>query len=162
MSFFDATFVALLALLIFVGLLVYLKVPKRVLAMLDARSAAISKELKDARELRLEAERLKAEYEAKRAAAEAEAAEIVAGAKEQARIVAHETRAQMKLEIERRTKQAEDMIARAEAQATAEVKAAAAEAAVAAAEKALRAELGAVQHALLVDRGVSELAGKFN
>ena len=55
----DATSLAsvwtTVALFIFLGLMVYLKVPGMVLNMLDARSQQIAKELHDARRLREEA-----------------------------------------------------------------------------------------------------------
>jgi F-type H+-transporting ATPase subunit b len=57
----DATFWALVALVIFLGLMVYLKVPGVVTATLDKRADAIRKELDDARRLREEAQTLLAE-----------------------------------------------------------------------------------------------------
>ena len=158
---FDATLVALIALLIFLGLAWRLNLHKTVAAMLDKRGEEIAHELNEAKRLRTEAEALKAEHEARRASAETEAAEIVAAAKQQAQALAAEAREQMKTEIARRQKQAEDSIARAEQQAAAEVRAAAAEAAIAAAEKMLRGDLGADAHARLVDQGAKELATKF-
>ena len=158
---FDATFFAFVAFMLFVGLMLYIKVPAMIAKALDDQSAAIAKELTDARRMRTEAEALKAEYVAKRAAAETEAAAIVAGAKEQAKIVAAEARVQMQAEIARRRKQAEDSIARAEQQASADVRAAAVDAAIAAAEKVLRGDLNADAQARLVDQGAKELAAKF-
>ena len=54
----DATFIALVAFTIFFAVMIYLKVPGMVLSALDQRSAAIAKELHDARRLREEAEKL--------------------------------------------------------------------------------------------------------
>ena len=138
---FDATFVAFLAFAIFIAVLIWLKVPGMIMNALDARSAAIGKELHDARRLREEAEKLLADYKAKHAAAEAEAKSIVAAAKEQAAAVAEETRVQMTAAIARRERQAEERIANAESKATDEVRAAAAEAAIAAAERMIRARM---------------------
>jgi F0F1-type ATP synthase membrane subunit b/b' len=47
-----ATFWAFMALLVFLGLLVYLKLPARIVGALDARSAKIRSELADARRQR--------------------------------------------------------------------------------------------------------------
>lgn len=157
----TATEIAFLALVLFIGLLVYLKVPAAIMGALDSKSQAIAKELHDARKLREEAEALLAEYEAKRAAAEAEAKAIVDSAKTQAALVAEETRASMTAAIKRREQQAEDRIAQAEARASAEVRAAAAEAALAAAEKLIRERMSDKAQSALVAEGVAELGRKF-
>jgi F-type H+-transporting ATPase subunit b len=157
----DATFIALVALAIFVGLIIYLKVPAMIAKALDDRAAGIAKELDEARRLREEAQALYAEYQAKKAAAESEATEIVAHAREQAALLTQEARAEHAVALERRRRQAEERIARAEQQATADVRAAAAEAAIRAAERMLREELTPDAHAELISKGVSELQEKF-
>jgi F-type H+-transporting ATPase subunit b len=151
----TATEIAFVALVLFIGLLVYLKVPAAIMGALDSKSQAIAKELHDARKLREEAEALLAEYEAKRAAAEAEAKAIVESAKEQAALVAEETRANMTAAIKRREQQAEDRIAHAE------VRAAASEAAIAAAEKLIRERMSDKAQSALIAEGVAELGRKF-
>ncbi|MEQ1709697.1 MAG: ATP F0F1 synthase subunit B [Terricaulis sp.] len=158
---YDATFFALVAFVLFFGVLIWLKVPGMILSALDARGQAIAKELHDARRLREEAEKLLAEYRAKRAAAEAEAKVIVDTAKEQATVVAEETRTQMMAAMARRERQAEDRIAAAGTKAADEVRAAAAEAAIAAAEKLIRAQMTDASQAKLVSAGVAEMARKF-
>ena len=157
----TATETAFVALLLFIGLLVYLKVPAAIMGMLDQRSQAIAKELHEARRLREDAEKLLAEYEAKRAAAEAEAKEIVASAKEQAALVAEETRASMQAAMARRERQADDRIASAGSKAADEVRAAAVEAAVAAAEKLIRERMNDDAQAALVQEGAADLKRKF-
>lgn len=157
----TATEIAFLALLMFIGLLVYLKVPQQIAGALDQRSQAIAHELHEARRLREEAEKLHAEYEAKRAAAESEAKAIVAAAKEQAATVAEETRQSMMAAMARREEQAEDRIASAGAKAADEVRAAAAEAAIAAAERMIRERMNDDAQAALVRDGVGEMARKF-
>lgn len=158
----TATEIAFLALVLFIGLLVYLKVPAMIVGALDTRSQEIAKELHEARKLREDAERLLTEYEAKRAQAEAEAKAIVDAAKEQAKAMADETRANMAAAIARRERQAQDSIAQAEAKAAAEVRAAAAEAAVAAAERMIRERMSEGVQASLVQQGASELKRAFN
>jgi F-type H+-transporting ATPase subunit b len=157
----TATEIAFLALLMFIGLLVYLKVPQQIAGALDQRSQAIAHELHEARRLREEAEKLHAEYEAKRAAAESEAKAIVAAAKEQAATVAEETRQSMMAAMARREEQAEDRIASAGAKAADEVRTAAAEAAIAAAERMIRERMNDDAQAALVRDGVGEMARKF-
>lgn len=157
----TATEIAFLALVLFIGLLVYLKVPAMVLGGLDKQRQAIADELQHARRLREEAEKLLADYEAKRVQAEAEAKAIVETAKEQAAAVAEETRQSMVAAMARREKQAEDRIKSAETKAADEVRAAAAEAAVAAAEKLIRDSMNDKTQGALVSEGVKELKAKF-
>lgn len=157
----TATEIALVALLLFLGLLVYLKVPGMILGALDQRSQAIAKELHEARKLREDAEKLLAEYAAKKAAAEQEAKDIVDQAKEQAKAVAEETRVSMSAAIARREQQAKDGIAQAEAKAAAEVRAAAAEAALAAAETLIRERMSDTAQGALIAEGVAEMKRKF-
>lgn len=158
---FDATLTAFIGLILFIALVMYLKVPAMILKALDGRSQEIAKELHEARRLREDAEKLLADYQAKHAAAEAEAKEIVAQAKEQAALVAEETRASMQAAMARREKQAEDRIAQTGAKAADEVRAAAADAAIAAAEKLLRDGMNADSQAALVREGVAEMGAKF-
>jgi len=157
----TATEIAFLALLLFIGLLVYLKVPQQIAGALDQKSQAIAHELHEARRLREEAEKLHAEYEAKRAAAESEAKAIVEAAKAQAALVAEETRQSMMAAMARREEQAEDRIASASAKAADEVRAAAAEAAIAAAERMIRERMNDQTQAALVADGAREMQSKF-
>ncbi|MBP0649886.1 hypothetical protein J8J40_22840, partial [Mycobacterium tuberculosis] len=87
----DATFYAFVALALFVGLLVVLKVPEIVGKGLDDRAARIAAELAEAERLRQEAEALLAEYRRRADEAEAEAERIVADAKREAERLTAET-----------------------------------------------------------------------
>ena len=64
--------------------------------------------------------------------------------------------------LERRTRQAEEKIARAEAQAVGEVRAAAVESAVAAAERILQGKMTGTTASGLIDQGIRDLKGKLN
>jgi F0F1-type ATP synthase membrane subunit b/b' len=79
MTIMDATFWALVGLVIFLGIVVYVKVPGMIAKALDKRADKIRNELEEARKLREEAQALLAEYQKKRKEAEKEAAEIVSG-----------------------------------------------------------------------------------
>ena len=88
----DATFWALVGLVIFLGLIIYLKVPAMVTKSLDDRSEGIRDELEEARKLREEAQSLLADYETKRREAEkdgADALRVSAGALEDQRASLH-------------------------------------------------------------------------
>jgi F-type H+-transporting ATPase subunit b len=160
--FSDPEFWVGLGTIVFLGVLLWQGVPKLVTNSLDARAAAITKELEDARRLRSEAEALLAEYQQKRERAEEEASGIVSEAKAEAERYAAEARASIKAQIERRGRQAEEKIAQAEAQAIAEIRALAADAAVAAAEKLIRARLDDNRSADLIKRSLGEIPSKLN
>ncbi len=141
----DPVFWVMIAFFAFIGLLVYYSVPGMIGKALDARADAIRKELDEARRLRDEAQALLADYQRKSREAENEAKEILEQAKREAEALAAQTRKALAETVERRTKSAEDKIARAEAQALAEVRSSAVDSAIAAAEKILKSRASAVR-----------------
>ena len=159
---FEPEFWVAVSFFIFVAVLLYLGVHKKLAAMLDARAAAIAKELADARRLRKEAEKVLADYRRKEGDAAKEAQGIIELASKEAEIMAAETRRSMKEHFERRMKLAEDKIARAEAEALREVREAAAEAAVAAAQIVIKEKLTPETAGKLVRQGIDALKGKLN
>src|SRR5215208_6891833 len=80
----NEPFFALVALILFFALVLYLRVPKMIAGILDQRAVGIREELDKAARLRTEAEELLAEYKRKAAAAEREAADIVRQAEREA------------------------------------------------------------------------------
>lgn len=156
----DATFYAFVALLIFLGILWKLGIHKQILGTLDGRSAAIAKELAEAQRLRDEAERLLKSYDAKRVEAEREAAATLEQAKKDAAQLAADAKTQLDEAIQRRMRQAQERIARAEEQTIAEIRGAAADAAVNAASVVLSQKLGKAEQSKLVSAGITEIAGK--
>lgn len=155
---FGAEFWVGAAFFIFLGLLAYLGVHKKLVAGIDARGERIAAQLGEAERLRNEAAALLKTYEAKRVQAEKDAAEIVAAAKEEAKRL--EADAKVKLEdfVKRRTAQAEMKIGQAEAQATAEVRGAAVELAT----KAAASILGAAKGDDAFTAGLAEVKAKLN
>lgn len=147
---------------IFIGILVYVGVPGKILGALDTRSAKIKAELEEARALREEAGRVLADYTRKREQAEAEAEQIIAAAKLDAERQATDAKAKAEEFVIRRTKMAEQKIALAETQAVAEVRAAAADAAVSAAERVLFGQTKGKLGDQLFDKGLSEVRSKLN
>ncbi len=133
----DATFYATVGLVIFLGYMVYLKVPGLMGKALDGRAEKISGELAEARRLREEAQQLLAEYQRKRKEAEKEAAGIISSAENEAKAIAAEAKKKTEEYIVRRTALAEQKIAQAESQAVLEVKSSAVDLAVAATESIL-------------------------
>jgi F-type H+-transporting ATPase subunit b len=155
-------FWVLVSFVLFIGLIVYLKVPGKVTAMLDERAERISRELDDARKLREEAQGLLAEYERKRRDADKEAEAIIAQAREEAEAFAVETRQKLVEMVERRGHMAEEKIAQAEAQAVKEVRAAAAELAIAAATRIISDEVQGAKADQLVDASIADLKDRLH
>ena len=138
---FEPEFWVAVSFFLFLGVVLYLGVHKKLASALDARAAAIAKELEEAKRLREEAEKVLADYRRKQGDVAKETKGIIDLASKEAEILAAETRRSMKEHFERRMKLAEDKIARAEAEALREVRAAAAEAAVNAAQTVIAAKL---------------------
>ena len=147
---------------VFLLIVLYYRVPKLIAKSLDDRADAIRKELDEARRLREEAQKLLADYQKRHRNVGQEADAILDQARREAEAFAHETRISLKDTLERRTKQAEDKIARAETQAVDEVRAAAIEVAMAAAEKILREKTAGAGGASLIDQSIRDLKGRLN
>jgi len=131
----DATFWALIGLIIFLTILAYLKVPGMVGRSLDERADRIKNELEEARTLREEAQQLLAEYHRKRKEAEKEASDIVASAEREAKALLEDAKRATEEFVVRRNKLAYQKIATAEVDAINAVRASAVDLAVAAAGK---------------------------
>ena len=138
---YEAEFWVAVSFFIFIGVLVYLGVHKRVARALDARALRIGKELDEARRLREEAERLLVDYRRKLGNVVTEVDNIIALAAKQAESLAVETRQSLKEHIERRIKLAEEKIARAEMEAVGELRNDAVDLAIAAAQNLIAAKL---------------------
>ncbi len=133
--FADPTLWATVAVFIFLGILVWKKVPAALNKSLDDRADRIKNELDNARLLREKAQAALADAERQQAEAEENAKEIVASAKREAQEFAKTSREDLKERMARREKMAEERIARAESEAMQQVRTAAADAAAAAAAK---------------------------
>ncbi|WP_439567723.1 F0F1 ATP synthase subunit B family protein [Sphingopyxis sp.] len=154
----DATVWVSIAMLVFLGILVWKGVPGAIAAMLDKRIAEISKQLNEAEQLRLDAESLKAEYEVKLAAAAKEADDMRARAASEADTLVAKAKADATALIGRRKQMAEDRIAAAEATALSEVRAATAKAATAAAAALIAEKHDAAADKALVDQAIAGVA----
>ena len=159
---FEPEFWVAVSFFLFVGGMLYLGLHKKLAAVLDARAAAIAKELEEAKRLREEAAKVLADYRRKQGDVAKETKAIIDLASREAEILAAETRRTMREQFDRRMKLAEDKIARAEAEALREVRAAAAEAAVTAARTVIAAKLTPDGADKLVSQGIDALKGKLN
>jgi F-type H+-transporting ATPase subunit b len=158
----NPTFWVAVAMAILIGLMIRAKVPGMITQALDDRAAGIKAEIDEAKRLREEAEKLLADYKRKHAEAENEAKAIVDNARREAEALAAETRRSLAESVTRRTKQAEDKIARAEAQAVSEVRGAVVDLATAAAEKLLAEKTAGPNGSALVDQSIRDLKARLN
>jgi F-type H+-transporting ATPase subunit b len=158
---FDATFWATIALVLFLGVALYLRVPKLISGMLDSRIAKIEAELAEAERLRAEAKALVEDYRSRRDDAEKEAEGIVAAAREEAFRLTAEAGQSLETMIARRTKAVEAKIAQAEAQALAEVRARSADLAVEAARLILKKQMPQRGEAL-IEQSIKDVGERLN
>ncbi|MFK4824221.1 F0F1 ATP synthase subunit B [Paenochrobactrum sp. BZR 588] len=158
----DATFWALVGLVIFLAIVVYLKVPAMLAKSLDERAEKISKELDEARTLREEAQALLAEYHRKRKEAEKEASDIVAAAGREANAIVEDAKQKTEEYVARRNKLAEQKIASAEAEAIKEVRTTAVELAVAAASRIVADKVDAKASATFFKDSLEQVKSRLN
>ena len=140
----NTNFVVSIAFVLFVGILIYAGVPKKLAGLLDARAAQIKSDLDEARALREEAKTILASYERKQREVAEQTNRIIATAKEDAMAAAAQAKYDMKAAIARRLQGAEEQIASAEAAAIKQVRERAVAVAIAAACAASRAVSRAV------------------
>ncbi len=158
---FDAAWWAFVALVLFIAVVLYLKLPGMITGMLDKRISKIQEDLNEAERLRAEAKALLDSYARKRQEAEKEAEGIVLAAREEAFRMTADASAALDSLIVRRTKAVEDKIAQAEASAVAEVRARSADLAVEAARILLRQQMPS-KGPQLVDQAIQDVAAKLN
>jgi F-type H+-transporting ATPase subunit b len=157
---YEPEFWVAVSFFIFVGVVLYFGVHKKIATALDARSAAIAKELEEARRLREVAEKVLADYRRKEGDAAHEAEGIIGLAAKEAEMLAAETRKAVKEHIDRRMKLAEEKIARAEQDAVREVRSVAVDAAVAAAQTLIAEKLTPDQAEKLVTESIDNLKSR--
>lgn len=164
-SFFDlnnTTFVVVIAFVLFVALLLYLKVPGIITGMLDKRAVGIQAELDEARALREEAQGILADYERKQKEVATQAEHIVATAKAEAEQAAKQAQEDLKTSIARRLAAAEDQIASAQAAAVKEVRDTAISVAINAASDVIAKQMSAKDAGALIDAAINEVGDKLH
>lgn len=158
----NTNFVVLIAFVLFVAVLVYLKVPGKVTGMLDSRAEGIQSELDEARALREEAQSILASYERKQKEVQELADKIVSSAKAEAKLAAEQAKEDLKLSIERRIVGAEEQIASAQAAAVKEVRDTAVTVAIAAARDVIAGKMSAGDAADLIDSAIKDVSEKLH
>jgi F-type H+-transporting ATPase subunit b len=161
-SLANSDFVVLIAFLLFVGVLVYFKVPSLLGAMLDKRAETIRAELEEARRLREEAQELRASFERKKAEVKEQAERIVAKAKADAEMAAQQARAELEATIARRLRTAEDQIGAAEAAAVRAIRDQAVAVSISASAELIARNLSADDAAKLIEQSIGTVGARLH
>lgn len=161
-SLANTNFVVLVAFLIFLGVLGYLKVPAMLGGMLDKRAEGIRDELNEARALREEAQTILADYERKQREVQDQADRIVAHAREEAGIAGEQARAEMKKSVARRLAAAEEQIASAQNAAVREVRDSAISVAIAASREVIAKQMTAKDGNALIEDAIKDVDAKLH
>lgn len=158
----NTDFIVLIAFLLFLGILIYFKVPALVMGLLDKRAEQIRSDLDEARALREEAQALLASYERKQREVADQAERIVAQAKEEAELAAAEARRDLERSLARRLQAAEEKIASAEAAALRGVRDQAVQVAIAAAAEVLSKQMTPEDAAKMIDASIKTVDSRLH
>jgi F-type H+-transporting ATPase subunit b len=164
-SFFTLTntdFIVLLAFLLFIGVLVYFRVPGILIGMLDKRAAGIRADLDEAKALHEEAQTVLASYERKQREVAEQSERIIQHAREEARIAAEQAKEDLRASMARRIAAAEDQIASAQAKVVKEVRDRAVQVAVAAARDVIIKQMTAADGNKLIDDSIATVEAKLH
>ncbi|EYD77971.1 H+-transporting two-sector ATPase, B/B' subunit [Rubellimicrobium mesophilum DSM 19309] len=158
----NPEFIVFLAFALFLGIVLWFGVPRRIAGLLDQRAETIRGELAEARALREEAQALLNSFEHKRREMAEQAERIVVEARAEAERAAAQAREDAARAVQRRIASAEEQIAAAEAKAIREVKDRAVVAAVAAAQEVLATQMTPAQASRLVDESIATVGAKLH
>ncbi|RJE86501.1 F0F1 ATP synthase subunit B [Paracoccus onubensis] len=158
----NTDFIVLIAFLVFIGILVYFKVPSIIGGLLDKRADGIRNDLDEARRLREEAQEIYANYERRQSEVKVQADEIIANARREAEAQAAKAKDDLKISIERRLKAAEDQIASAESDAVRAVRDRAVQTSVAVAAELLAGQVKSGQRSAGIDDAIEDVARRLN
>lgn len=163
MDFLNNTdIVVTLGFLVFIGILLYYRVPALLSSKLDARAAAIKADLEEARALREEAQTMLASCERKQREAVSQAEEIVVAARHEAEQAAEKAKADIRASIERRIATASEQIEAAEQAAIKQVKDRAVAIAIAAAGDVIRDKMSAEDVSATINSSIKEVGAKLH
>ena len=118
----DATFWVAVSFLIFVGVVIYLKVPQKIDGSLNERIKKIKDSLDNAEKLKDEAKNVLSEYDSKVSKSKEEVKNLIASAKNQAEKNIIKTNEEFHKIVENRKKLAEEKIRQMKVQAIKDVK----------------------------------------
>jgi len=143
--------------LLFIGLVLYLKVPKLITNALDDRAEKISNELKEAKILREEAHSLFNDYKKKQKEAEKISTNLIANAEKIAKDYIKESKEKLNETLDRRKKLAAEKIKRAEEEAVKEIQNKAIDIAINATSKSLSNNINDKKNSELIEDAINNL-----
>lgn len=161
-SLANTNFIVLLAFIVFIGVLIYFKVPGMIAGLLDKRADGIKAELAEARALREEAQTILASYERKHKEVAEQAAHIVEHAKRESTQAAEAAKAELTASIARRIAAAEDQIKSAESAAVKEVRDTAVSVAIGAAKDLIANQMTAADGNKLIEDAIKDVETKLH
>ena len=135
---FDATFWVAVSFFLFAGVLLYFKVPQKILATLDESINKIRKEIEEAEKLKEEAKNILSDYEARLDKSKVEIDLMIKNAKKESETNIIKTNDQFHKIFENRKKMAEEKIKQMKLQATKDIKNYSVEVAIIALEKIIK------------------------
>ena len=135
---FDATFWVAVSFFLFVGILLYFKVPQKIFATLDESINKIKKDIEEAEKLKEEAKNILSDYEARLDKSKVEIDLMIKNAQKESETNIIRTNDQFHKIFENRKKMAEEKIKQMKLQATKDIKNYSVEVAIIALEKIIK------------------------
>ena len=135
---FDATFWVAISFVLFVGVLLYFKVPKKIFTALDESINKIKKDIEDAEKLKEEAKNILSDYESRLDKSKVEIDLMIKNAQKESETNIIKINDQFHKIFENRKKMAEDKIKQMKLQATKDIKNYSVEVAIIALEKIIK------------------------
>ena len=135
---FDATFWVAISFVLFVGVLLYFKVPQKIFATLDESINKIKKDIEEAEKLKEEAKNILSDYEAKLDKSKVEIDLMIKNAQKESESNIIKINDQFHKIFENRKKMAEEKIKQMKLQATKDIKNYSVEVAIIALEKIIK------------------------
>ena len=158
----NTDLIVLIAFFLFIGVLVYFKVPGMLTGLLDKRAEGIQSDLNEAKKLREDAQTLLASYERKQREVQEQADRIVTNAKEEATRAGEQAKEDIASSITRRLATAKDQIESAKASAIRDVRNQAVTVAIAAAQDVIAKQTMAADANKLIDDAIGEVGAKLH
>ena len=147
---------------IFVGILLYFRVPAMLMKMLDSRAVKIRTDLDEARALREEAQSLLASFERRQKEVAVQAEEIVAAARHEAEAAAEVAKEDIRKSVARRMQTATEQIEAAEQAAVRQIRDRAVAVAIAAAGDVMKGKIKADDANALIDVSIKDVGAKLH
>ena len=135
---FDATFWVAVSFFLFVGVLVYFKIPQKIFTTLDESINKIRKDIEEAEKLKEEAKNILSDYESRLDKSKVEIDLMIKNAQKESEINIIKTNDQFHKIFENRKKMAEEKIKQMKLQATKDIKNYSVEVAIIALEKIIK------------------------